>query len=285
MAKLALRSNRKFRRLLAMVRVDSPEHLRGHLSALWEATWENGTPLIGDFNDIEAAAGWTMADQERYPPGAFAAAMVMARLVDVVVEGHLYAVHDWYEHAPEYVKKRIGRAVKEDPTVGPETYFLGLDVWVRRAAEAGVEIDFSTGNDDEDDLDRDTPNRQEVSLRQPKARSYSKTAAETSQFLGNGSLSSLAESRRDKPSHSLISPPSSPPSLFPADPAAAAALRAAQVRVTVAVDELATADGEAADLFASASTSCRSLGDWHALADMADEALRKLNRNPAEVPA
>lgn len=289
MAKLALRSNRKFRRLLAMVRVDSPEHLRGHLSALWEATWENGTPLIGDFNDIEAAAGWTMADQEKYPPGAFASAMVLARLVDVVVEGELYAVHDWYEHAPEYVKKRIGRATKEDPTVGPETYFLGLEVWVRRAAEAGVEIDFSTGEGGDDDLDRDTPKRQEVSARQPKSRSSRETAAETAQFPGNGRLSSLAESSQAKPSPGLISPPSSPPSLSSTGAASAVAIRAAQDRLSGFVAGMAHAgDREAAELYGSAATTCRSVGDWTALADMAEEAYRKLNSRTApanEVPA
>ena len=79
MAKLALRSNRKFRRLLAMVRVDSPEHLRGHLSAFWETTWENGTPLIGDLQDIEALAGWTMSDTVKYPPGALADALVQSQ--------------------------------------------------------------------------------------------------------------------------------------------------------------------------------------------------------------
>lgn len=282
-----------------MVRVDSPEHLRGHLSALWEATWENGTPLIGDFNDIEAAAGWTMADQEKYPAGAFASAMVLARLVDVVVEGELYAVHDWYEHAPEYVKKRIGRAVKEDPTVGPETHYLGLDVWVRRAAEAGVEIDLSGGSDGDDDLDRDTPDRQEVSLRQPKPSSSSETAAETPQLLGNGSLSSQAKARRDESSLVSISPPSSPPSLFrpiprPTKSAAPevptvhpseAALMTPISRVTDAVVHLlGVGDEESADLLEGQAMTCRSLDDWTALAEVATEALQQSTRR-FQVPA
>lgn len=47
-------------------------------------------------------------------------------------------------------------------------------------------------------------------------------------------------------------------------------------------------DREAAELYDSAATTCRSVGDWSALADMAEEAYRKLNSRTApanEVPA
>lgn len=303
MAKLALRSNRKFRRLLAMVRVDSPEHLRGHLSALWETTWENGTPLIGDFQDIEAAAGWSMPDVDKYPPGALAAALVMARLVDVVVEGELYAVHDWYEHAPEYVKKRIGRAVKEDPTVCAETFFLGLEVWARRAAEIGLDVhavedlrkpaeilsrDLS-GIDFEDDLPEaeQEPNRQEVSARRPKPSSYSKTAAEVEQFLENGSLSSQAKASRAETSQERTSPPRSPSPSFSTDLSpgerSAAELRDAIHRVNTALDRL---DRETAAFVLAESTRCRTLADWTALADVAGDALESTTHpSPLEMPA
>lgn len=302
MAKLALRSNRKFRRLLAMVRVDSPEHLRGHLSAFWETTWENGTPLIGDLQDIEAAAGWAMADTEKYPPGAFAAALVLARLVDVVVEGELYAVHDWYEHAPEYVKKRIGRAVKEDPTVCAETYYLGLEVWQRRAAEIGLDIHAQenlrkpaeisprelSGIDFDDDLPEldDEPNRQELSARRPKPSSSSKTAAETAQFLENGRLSSLAESRQDKPSPGRSSLTRSPLPSFSAAHSpgerAAAELRDAIHRVNATIDRL---DHDSAAIVRAESIRCRTLADWNALADLASDTLHRSKPMPTEMPA
>lgn len=284
MAKIALRSNRKFKRLLAMVRVDSPEHLRGHLSALWETTWENGTPLIGDLQDIEAAAGWSMTDVDKYPPGAFAAALVLARLVDVVVEGELYAVHDWYDHAPEWVKKRVGRAAKEDATVGPKTYFLGLDVWLRRCEELGITVDLSA-----EEEAADTPDCQEVSLRRPKPSSSSETAAETAQFLENGRLSSLAKASLVKPSHGTNSPPRSPSPLFSTGRASADELQAATGRVTDAVVALMATgrevDETAAEQLEDAALACRTLTDWTALADLAAEAVGDLAHFAARRPA
>lgn len=292
MAKLALRSNRKFRRLLALVRADSPEHVRGHLSALWEATWENGTPLVGDLQDVEAAAGWTMADTMKYPPGAFGEALATVRLLDVVVPGKLFAVHDWYEHAPAYVKQRIGRAVKEDPTVCPETYFLGLEAWQRRAAEIGldpVEIAF------EDDLDPDTPacgnlpagyvetangdrNARRLDIRSPKPGPRPQ----------NGYLSSLAETSQAETSPKASPSPRSPSPSFSAvrapkvqpvtEPVADRETRLAARQVTDAIAHLfatgVRADAESADELADAAGDCRTSADWTALAGLANEALR-----------
>lgn len=219
MAKLALRSNRKFRRLLARTRLDSPAHLRGHLGALWEASWENGTPLVGDLDDIEQAAEWPTANEAKYPQGAFAAALVLSGFVDTIVEGQLYAIHDWFEHAPRYVKQAIERRVKEDATVGPGTFFLGLKAWIRRAAEVGLEVD---------------PYAEEANG--ARNRSYLPDSDAEMEGAGgvaleNGGLSRQAKPRQAERSEETSSPhPPTPlpsPSAAPSQPDAAALWRRA----------------------------------------------------------
>lgn len=289
MAKLALRSNRKFRRLVGMLRMDSPVHVEGHLQALWRATWENGNSLIGDLTDIEALAEWTqMSDRVKYPTGAFASAVVLTGFIDTIVPGELYAVHDWYDHAEAWAKQRVSRAAKEDPTVCAETYFLGLDAWRRRAAELGIDI-LAGGAVDETDPDlppdpvenvNGDRNARRLAIRSPKP-------GDVSRF---GHLSSLAEPSQDKPSLGSIPPPRSPSSLFStgrrpaaplADPPADldTGLRAAMGRVTDAVVHLeatdVAADQAAAEQIEDQALACRTLDDWTALADLANEVLQQ----------
>lgn len=102
-------THRKFRRLVALTGL--PEaHIRGLLECLWDVTYENGDPFIGDSTDVEAAARWTGR------PGDLTAALLAAG-----GEGHCgyidpaegapgrFVVHDLYDHAPEYVKNRWRR--------------------------------------------------------------------------------------------------------------------------------------------------------------------------------
>lgn len=295
MAKFAIRSNRKFRRLVGMLRLDSPCHVKSHLDALWEGTWDELTPLIGDLQDIESLAGWLeIPNKEKYPTGALAAALVMTGFVDTIVEGSLYAVHDWYEHALPGVRRKVSLKAKEDPTVCAETFYLGLDAWRKRAASIGLILDEpkepvsrfpsepegSTG-DSVDKSDPRTPIRSTKPDSQP----------------GFVVPSCLVLSGQVGSGPPAISPPSSPPSLFRPQPEVAvkplsplppspdeAELRPVIGRVTDAVVHLiAVGDEESADLLEDQALTCRSVGDWTALAQIATEALQRSTRQA--VPA
>jgi len=163
---------------------------------------------VGDFDDIEHAADWPTANEEKYPRGAFASALVMTGFVDTIVQGKLYAIHDWYDHLPHFAKQRLSRMAKEDATIGRETYFVGLEAWIRRAAEAGIEVDIGG----------ETTNRAQTGESDTETDSVS--ASHPGETQRNGLLSSRVESRRAERSEalSLSNPPTPLP--FPPDPAA-----------------------------------------------------------------
>lgn len=108
MARPGLVRHRKFLRL---ARALGSEALAiGHLELLWQASYETGDDYLGDMADVEAVALW------RGEPGALCKAMLEAGGVDqpgfidaIPDKPGCYRVHDLYDHAPEYVRKRLDR--------------------------------------------------------------------------------------------------------------------------------------------------------------------------------
>lgn len=109
MARPGLDKHVKFRRLVRMLGEPRP-HVRGYLELLWEVGYENGDPVLGDQEAVEAAA--------EYPgePGKLFQALLecggkdrVGFVEEVSDEPGQFQIHDLFDHAPEYVKKRWGR--------------------------------------------------------------------------------------------------------------------------------------------------------------------------------
>lgn len=109
MARPGLFSHRKFRHL---ARTLNDEALAiGTLECLWFAAGETCDPRIGDDRDVEIAARWKGA------AGVLAPALLAAGFVDRDESGAVYVVHDYWDHAPEYVLKRRVREAKRRGSV------------------------------------------------------------------------------------------------------------------------------------------------------------------------
>ena len=87
---------------------------RGHLELLWDGCYENGDPYLGDATDVEARAGWggregvlTAALLEAGGPGH--AGFIEEGGSPWWPEGKpaTYRVHDLFDHAPRYVRRRV----------------------------------------------------------------------------------------------------------------------------------------------------------------------------------
>ncbi len=103
-----LAGHRKFRRLAR--ELDSDVIARGCLEFLWESAYENGSSYLGDKDDVELAARW------KGEPGKLAQALLLAGgdgnagfIEEVPGNPGQFAVHDLFQHAPEYVQKRRDR--------------------------------------------------------------------------------------------------------------------------------------------------------------------------------
>jgi hypothetical protein len=92
--------HRKFARLARLLGGDVAR-ARGHLEMVWEVAYENGDELLGDAGDVEQLAAW------RGKPGQLVDALVQAGFLDASPEG--LRVHDLWDHAPDYVRKRRSR--------------------------------------------------------------------------------------------------------------------------------------------------------------------------------
>lgn len=101
MARPTLFTNRKLPRLARAAGVRITEAL-GLLEFLWHAQYEACDETIGDALDVEALARW------EGEPGVLAAALVTSGLVDRKDDG-THVVHDFWDHAPEYVRRRRER--------------------------------------------------------------------------------------------------------------------------------------------------------------------------------
>lgn len=105
MARPGLQRNRKWPRL---VRALGGEALaRGSLELLWDVAYENGEEYLGDSDDVELAAKW------QGPAGVLTKALLDAGGPGEpgFIEEHpekpgRYIIHDLWDHAPDYVRKR-----------------------------------------------------------------------------------------------------------------------------------------------------------------------------------
>lgn len=102
MGRPGLMRHRKFARLQRLLECPNSKFVaRGVLEVVWEAAYENGDELLGDELDLEALVGW------EGEPKALASALVQSGFLDETVEG--LAVHDLWDHAPDYVRRRAER--------------------------------------------------------------------------------------------------------------------------------------------------------------------------------
>lgn len=85
--------------------------VRGHLELMWDCAHETGNPVFDGVEEVEAAAEW---DGE---PGALVAALTRHSAsgkpgwLDLLPNG-CYEIHHYWDHCPEYVKKRAHREIE-----------------------------------------------------------------------------------------------------------------------------------------------------------------------------
>lgn len=103
MARPNLFQHRKFRRLTRSLDGDAVRAL-GHLEFLWASAYEMGDDYVGDGTDVEASALWSGE------AGRLVTALLDAGFLDPIEErpGH-YRIHNLWDHAPEYVLRRMRR--------------------------------------------------------------------------------------------------------------------------------------------------------------------------------
>lgn len=111
MARPTLFAHPKFRRLVFLLGQPEPLVL-GCLEFLWHVAYESGEAVIGDTLDVELAAKWP---GER---GVFCKALLDVRFIDEIEPGR-YTIHDLYDHAPDYVRKRMEREASRKQRYAP----------------------------------------------------------------------------------------------------------------------------------------------------------------------
>jgi len=108
MGRPGLNQSVKFKMLVRLSDLPRP-YVRGLLELLWEVAYENGNPVIGDVAAVEAAAEWPGE------PGKLCKMLLecggnRAGFIEPVEgEDRVFQIHDLFDHAPEYVKKRMER--------------------------------------------------------------------------------------------------------------------------------------------------------------------------------
>ncbi len=108
MARPGLTKHRKFLRVARAL--DSEAMALGCLEFLWEVAYQNGDDYLGDQLDVELAAHW------KGEPGQLCRALLEAGgegnrgFIEELPDrpGH-YRVHDLFDHAPDYVSRRLAR--------------------------------------------------------------------------------------------------------------------------------------------------------------------------------
>jgi len=103
MAKVGLESNRKFKRLVRELGLPRPYCL-GLLETMWRTAYQSTDPVLGSAADVEVAAEWPGMD------GVFATAAETSGFIHT--ENGVFVIHDFWEHAPDYVTKRYKRMLE-----------------------------------------------------------------------------------------------------------------------------------------------------------------------------
>lgn len=106
MARPTLFSSRKLLKLAQ--RLQSKALAVGTLELIWHSANETGNPVLGDADDIEALSDW------RGQRGELVAALMEAGSNGgagfiVLGDDGRYEIHDYWHHAPDYVRKRAVR--------------------------------------------------------------------------------------------------------------------------------------------------------------------------------
>ena len=102
MARAGLGQTMKFKLLVHRLGLPAP-YVRGLLETLWESAHPTGNSVLGGSAEVEIAAEWPGV-----PGLLFAALSADGAWLDETQPG-VWAIHDFKDHAPEYVKKRIER--------------------------------------------------------------------------------------------------------------------------------------------------------------------------------
>lgn len=102
MAKPDLFNHRKFKRLAQMLHPMPFIYVRAHLEAMWDVGYKDGNPLLGSKEDVESSAEWQLTGRKT---GEWFDAVRLTGFIDELA-GNTFQIHDLFEHAPEYVKKR-----------------------------------------------------------------------------------------------------------------------------------------------------------------------------------
>jgi hypothetical protein len=103
--------HRKFIKLIAAL--GSQPLARGVLEMLWDAAYDAGDDRLGGPGELEILAGW---NGER---GVLAGALVSSGFVDQVSPDD-FRVHDLWDHAPDYVRKRRDRELSRKSRSRPQ---------------------------------------------------------------------------------------------------------------------------------------------------------------------
>lgn len=109
MGRPGLSQNKKFRRLSLLL--GGAPLARGYLELMWDSAYEAGDEVMGDVLDVELAAQWPGNQGE----------LVNAMVQTGFLEDHegVYWVHDFWHHAPAYVRKRRQREDERRTKVDP----------------------------------------------------------------------------------------------------------------------------------------------------------------------
>lgn len=99
MARPGLMRHRKFAQLA--LAVGDEALARGHLELIWEVAYENGDDLVGDGPAVEFLSRW------KGEAGRLSSALIASGFLDESDDG--LRVHDLWDHAPDYVRKRRER--------------------------------------------------------------------------------------------------------------------------------------------------------------------------------
>lgn len=99
--KSELLTSLKFKRLCKILGLPKP-HVVGLLELLWQTGYAAASDIIGDEMDVETACEW---DGE---PGALAKVLLAERWLDID-ESMTIHIHDFWEHAPQYVERKRSR--------------------------------------------------------------------------------------------------------------------------------------------------------------------------------
>ena len=143
MARLSLRGCRKFR---AVARAIGVATARGSLELLWDVANDTADDVLGSADDVEEVAGW------RGDRGALVAVLVRERFLDAL-PGSLYRVHDFWDHCPDYVRRKAKRLRR-----GP---------WAPSSGESVSDRSVTDSESDSDDAAAEHSSASRVARTQP----------------------------------------------------------------------------------------------------------------------